>query len=626
MTSSAQPTFIVPAAAGVFAGVAGVLTDTRALTVASLALIVGAVAFLFVFRASAVRSGSKIAAAPSSHAGASAVFEAPASIQITEAMTMPASGSVPEEPAVSDAIPPSEPVPVFGSEGPPELNDTAAKPAALRMPASVEPHDVAVALLEACSSAGEVLSAHLWLEDESSATLRLVAAAGTMRPTGDPEPLAGTCVGRALATGVAAFCPEKSLCMPRRDVDVWRYAVPLSSGDARGVAAIDLAESGPDREVLTQAAAALRSALTGALALHVAREQTRAANTMLEATRELSRLVDPEAVVEALLRRAMILSSAQTGSVMLLGDDGRLTIARSAGLPDEIPLVTSVAEGEGIAGWVLATKQPVVVEDLECKGPRSRRHGIRSAVSVPIADNDGILGVLNVGNRTFRARFSSTHRDTLETLGLLGALALRTARALETTQELYFDTLKALAVALETKDPYSRGGTDRVVDLVCAIAEQLGMTDNERTAVRIAALLHDVGMTAAGDVVAVTNRPLSTLEWGMVKVHPVIAADVLEQAPALREAIPIVYHHHERFDGGGYVVGLSAETIPLGARVLAVADAYVAMTSERPYRRARSAEEALTEVRRNAGTQFDPDVVAALERAVNDPMSRVATE
>lgn len=150
------------------------------------------------------------------------------------------------------------------------------------------------------------------------------------------------------------------------------------------------------------------------------------------------------------------------------------------------------------------------------------------------------------------------------------------------------------------------------------------MPEKDRNAVRVAALLHDVGMAAAGDVVAVTDRPLSTVEWGMVKVHPVIAADVLEQAPALREAIPIVYHHHERYDGGGYVVGLAADTIPLGARVLAVADAYVAMTSDRPYRAALGAQAALREMRANAGTQFDPDVVAALENLVGDSSRRAA--
>jgi HD-GYP domain-containing protein (c-di-GMP phosphodiesterase class II) len=139
----------------------------------------------------------------------------------------------------------------------------------------------------------------------------------------------------------------------------------------------------------------------------------------------------------------------------------------------------------------------------------------------------------------------------------------------------------------------------------------MGLTDAEARALRVAAMLHDVGMAAAGELITVSDRPLSTVEWGMLKMHPVIARDVLEQAPALHEAIPIVYHHHEHYDGTGYVVGLSGEGIPLGSRILAVADAYVAMTSDRPYRIAMTHAEALAELRAQSGSQFDPQVVVA---------------
>lgn len=618
---------------GVVVGVFGLLLGVRAFTIWSVALFVAAIVLDQVSRPPRAATKKASVKPAAKAAGARATASAPPPATVHPEVSKP-SVPEPEAPAAqTDTETNAAPTPPDLSALPEVVLDTEADAAAdgeppvpQRMPASVEPVDVAAALESAARAAGEVLAAHLWLEDESTGTLRLIAATGSLRPTGDPEPLAGTCLGRALATGVAAFCAESIHTPPEGERKVWRYAVPLSSGDARGVAAVDVVGDDPDRGVLTEAAAVLRSALTGSLALHVAREQTRASNALLEATRELSRLVDPDAVVDVLLRQAMAMASAQTGSVMLLGDDGRLAIATSLGLPEDVPLVTSMGEGEGIAGWVLATGQPVVVEDLECKGPRSRRHGIRSAVSVPIADDDGILGVLNVGNRTFRARFSNSHRDSLETLARMGAFALRTARALETSQELYFDTLKALAVALETKDPYSRGSTDRVVDLVCALAEEMGMSEKDRTAVRIAALLHDVGMSAAGDVVAVSDRPLSTVEWGMVKVHPVIAVDVLEQAPALREAIPIVYHHHERFDGDGYVVGLAAQTIPLGARVLAVADSFVAMTSDRPYRAAMTPDVALREMRKNAGAQFDPDVVTALESVIDEGIRRAVPE
>ena len=357
----------------------------------------------------------------------------------------------------------------------------------------------------------------------------------------------------------------------------------------------------------------MRGALAGALALHVARSETDVARTLLETARDLSRTLDADSVLNAAMDRAMEIAGAQTGSIMLVDQaTGRMRIAVARGLPAGVVESTDLAEGEGIAGWVLASGQPLVVEDLNSRGPRSRRHGVRSAISVPLADEDGTVGVINVGSRAFQARFSRSHLDALEALGRITTIALRNAWAVRSTQDLYFDTLMALALAMETKDPYSRGGTARVVEHALALGRAMALTDSELDALHIAAMLHDIGMSAAGDVVAVSNRPLSTVEWGMLKMHPVIAGEILSQAPALREAIPIVYHHHERYDGGGYVGGLSGDQIPLGARILCVADAYVAMTSSRPYRDAMTQQQTIAELLDKSGTQFDPHIVNAL--------------
>ena len=191
-----------------------------------------------------------------------------------------------------------------------------------------------------------------------------------------------------------------------------------------------------------------------------------------------------------------------------------------------------------------------------------------SAASVPIADDDGVLGVLNVGSRSFHARFSRSHVRAVETVGRSAALALRNARAAQSSQDLFFDSLKALALALETRDPYSNGGTTRVVCLAVALGERLDLSDDDAQALKLASLLHDIGMSAAGEAVAGVSRPLTTVEWGMLKMHPRIATEVLAKAPALQAIIPIVFHHHEHFDGTGYLGGVSGDEIPLGARIL----------------------------------------------------------
>jgi hypothetical protein len=486
-------------------------------------------------------------------------------------------------------------------------------------PVTVEPHDVVHALLRASSAVASVVSAHLWLRDPATATYRLVAAAGSMRPSAQPLPLDDPSVRAVTATGGSSLEPVVKLSHGSGSGSdtLWRFAFPVCGGSAEGIAAVDIESlERPPTLALESAVLGVHGALSTALALHIARSEALQAANLLEAAHELSRRLRPEEVADRALERGMALSGAVSGSVMLAGVDGALTIQTSRGIPDDVIASTAVAPGEGIAGWVFSSGKPLLVEDLP-GGDGTRRRGVRSAVSVPIADEDGILGVLNVGSRQFPARFTDEHLRALETLGRLTAVALRNASAMQSASELYFATLTALAVALETKDPYARGATGRVADTVMAIADQMRVDDVDRHALNIAALLHDIGMGMAGGPIGGTARPLSTVEQGMLKAHPVVAAEVLADVPALREVVPIVYHHHEWFDGHGYVGGLAGEAIPPGSRILAVADAFVAMTSERPYRRAMAVGDALEELTDKAGTQFDPEVVAALRRALD---------
>ena len=491
----------------------------------------------------------------------------------------------------------------------------------LTIPLSVEPCDVLEALLRNANMAGNAVSAHLWLEDVGTPTLRLVCAQGTAHPDATPVPAAEGVLGAALSNEAAQH--ERLPVDDNGDPHApqWRYALPLLTDEASGVVAIDFADADePDSTLMDQVFSAMRGLLMGSLALHVARSEASSARQLLETASDLSRLLDPDAVVTSALQHALKLSGAETGSVMLLDPDtSKMRIACACGLPEEVVGDTRVSEGEGIAGWVLASGRPLVVEDLDHKGPQSRRHGVLSAASVPISDDDGVLGVLNVGSRRFHARFSRSHVRALEAIGRITAIALRNARAMTLTQDLFFDTLKALALAMETRDPYTRGGTARILELATSLADKMGLSETDSHALRLAALLHDIGMSAAGDGVTATSRPLTTVEWGMLKMHPQIAAEILDQAPALRQVVPIVFHHHERYDGTGYAQGLAGEAIPLGARILSVADAYVAMTSARPYRAAMTAEKAIDELTSGAGSQFDPKVVAALvELATRD--------
>jgi len=183
------------------------------------------------------------------------------------------------------------------------------------------------------------------------------------------------------------------------------------------------------------------------------------------------------------------------------------------------------------------------------------------------------------------------------------------ARTIEELESTYQATLEALGSAIETRDVGTEMHSRRVHEYSLALARAHGVPPAQLRDLAQGVLLHDIGKIGIPDAILLKAGPLSAEEWRIMRTHPDLGRRIVERIPFLRGAIPIVYHHHERWDGAGYPLGLTGEAIPLGARVFAVADAFDALTFDRPYSRAIPFDEARGRIRDSSGTHFDPAVV-----------------
>ena len=236
---------------------------------------------------------------------------------------------------------------------------------------------------------------------------------------------------------------------------------------------------------------------------------------------------------------------------------------------------------------------------------------IAASMSVQLAVHGDVLGILSVGTSRPGILTDEDHR-LLSTIGNQAAAGLESIRAYAWVQNNYLATIQSLAKSLEAKDTYTSGHSARVAAMAVQIAETMELEPEHVAMIRYAATLHDIGKIGVDDSTIRSSKRLSTEELQSVRRHPELGEEILRPVQMLRDALPMIRHHHERWDGTGYPDGLSGEDIPLGARIIAVADSFDAMTSSRPYRDRLSAAEALRELHANRGTQFDPDAVYAV--------------
>lgn len=270
------------------------------------------------------------------------------------------------------------------------------------------------------------------------------------------------------------------------------------------------------------------------------------------------------------------------------------------------------------AGQAALTKETVVQNASFPKGKRKDRNpgSTKTLLCVPIVARGKVLGVLQAIDSK-RSHFDAADVRLLESLAHQVSHSLENAQLYESLKNQFIETAMAMASAIDAKDKYTGGHTKRVSQFSQLIAKHMGLTREEIEEVRLSAILHDIGKIGIEDQILKKESPLTKEEWERMKAHPQLGYQILKPVKNLQKISDGLRFHHERMDGHGYPLGLRGQEIPLIARIISVADTFDAMTSDRPYRKGLSYDDAFEEILRCRGTQFDEKVVDAFIKAFN---------
>jgi len=272
----------------------------------------------------------------------------------------------------------------------------------------------------------------------------------------------------------------------------------------------------------------------------------------------------------------------------------------------------------GIAGQVARTGKPLIVNDVS----RSKNFhkmiddttgfATQSLVCAPLLVNKKILGVIEVLNKRDGTQFGEHDLEAVVSVANTAAMTIENTRLYQVLAEAYKGTLETAAAAVDSKGPYAQGHSHRVMEYALKTGTVLSFSAEEMDTLQQASLLHDIGKFGIDTSILCKTAPLTPKEWEILKLHPVTGADLMAGIPMLVGARTLVLYHHERYDGKGYPEGLKGEEIPLGARIIAVANEFDAMTNNSDFCSAKPIEEAVKILHENSGAKFCPIVVKAL--------------
>ncbi len=322
-------------------------------------------------------------------------------------------------------------------------------------------------------------------------------------------------------------------------------------------------------------------------------------------------------LLDLLNQKVTEMFKGQVGYILLYDEAaGNLRIAAATGLLEGSERGTTVPFKQGGVSYeAITANRPILIEDIE-KQPGFRkvsRFGFirRSVICAPLTDQGKVIGTITVDNPLDGSSFNSDDLGLLTTIAAQASVAIRNAKLYSEQEQIYLSTVQALVFAIEANDAYTRGHSERVTRLSMALGQRLELEEQSLRQLERAATLHDIGKIGIDVNILHKREKLTPADIEVLKQHPQIGVRILDPIHFLGEERKIIEQHHERHDGLGYPQGLRAEELLLEAKILAVCDAYDAMTSDRPYRTSLSHQAAIQELRDQSGRQFDPQVAAA---------------
>ncbi len=350
-------------------------------------------------------------------------------------------------------------------------------------------------------------------------------------------------------------------------------------------------------------------------------ERREDAASLLEVSRSVNASLRASEVLRTIAETAVSITAAKACSIRLLNREGEeLTPAASYGLSLDylakgpLRLADSPLDQEVLAG------RPVAVLDVT-KDPRfryrdeARAEGIVSVLCLRLSRGDQVFGVLRVYAAS-RHQWSRRERRLLQAFSEQACIAIQNARLHEDLRRNYWETVNALARAIEAKDPHTLGHSERVTDYALQLGRELELSADEMETLRFAATLHDIGKIGMADESVSRVRHLDMSDEVTLRMHPLIGIAILQPVEFLAPALGAVRHHHERWDGKGYPQGLAGEDIPFLARLLAVTNVYDILRTDSPARPGMSVQEAAESLRRSAGKELDPRLTEAFLRVL----------